>query len=82
VLRRAKRAKRAAVISDYYPVTCVVDGRTHAVHESEMVAGTGRYRARCRNVVWPGSMFSPPGPPCALCERFEPVIFVAWRPGR
>ncbi|WP_156935241.1 hypothetical protein [Pseudonocardia spinosispora] len=51
-------------------MTCLMDGRHHAVAEPYLVAGLaeGRYLAACGLRVTPGSMFSPPGRRCMSCH--------------
>ncbi|GAA5155862.1 hypothetical protein GCM10023321_30270 [Pseudonocardia eucalypti] len=58
------------------PMTCMLDGREHAVTELGFERRThGRYRALCGAWVCPGSLFSPPGQPCMAC-----VAVVASKP--
>ena len=53
------------------PVTCLTDGRSHAVAEGQLVAsgvdGGGHYRALCGHVVVAASLAEPDGHPCRAC---------------
>ena len=52
-------------------MTCVMDGREHAVTDAAFALGhqtrRGIYRARCGHDVAPRSLSTPPGPPCTEC---------------
>jgi hypothetical protein len=52
-------------------VTCISDGRSHAVRDSEIASSTsyqsGYYAAVCGHVVTPASMVAPDGEPCRVC---------------
>jgi hypothetical protein len=50
-------------------MTCVLDGREHAVREEEFAAGTahGRYRAACQRLLAPRALTAPPGTRCLIC---------------
>jgi putative ATP-grasp target RiPP len=52
-------------------MTCVMDGREHAVTDAAFALGQqtqrGIYRARCGHDVAPRSLSTPPGPPCTEC---------------
>ena len=54
-------------------VTCMSDGRAHAVRDSEIAAGTncqsGYYSAVCGHVVTPASMVAPDGEVCRVCAE-------------
>lgn len=54
-------------------LTCVNDGRTHAITSIEfehgLTAGTGRYRAACGTEVVAASLGSRPGPPLSRLRR-------------
>ena len=55
-------------------ITCIVDGRAHAVPDVQ-IAGPqadrrGRYVAVCGHVVTAASMTQPEGAPCPLCVAF------------
>ena len=52
-------------------MTCVGDGREHAVTEDNaclgLTLGAGTYEAVCARTVAPQSMTASPGPRCAAC---------------
>jgi len=50
-------------------MTCVGDGREHAISDSDFAAGvaTGLYRAVCDRVVMPRALAAPCGPRCLRC---------------
>jgi hypothetical protein len=52
-------------------VTCVADGRCHAVPDAEIAIGvthrSGRYSAVCGHVVIPAPMVAPDGEFCPAC---------------
>jgi hypothetical protein len=50
-------------------MTCVRDGREHAVLELDVAVGTsaGFYRAVCGHLVMPGALASPCGARCPAC---------------
>lgn len=52
-------------------VTCALDSRAHAVHDSQLATAleTGRYNALCGHVVAAAPMTEPDGLPCLLCEE-------------
>jgi hypothetical protein len=52
-------------------VTCSLDSRAHAVHDTQLFTGpeTGRYNALCGHLVSAASMTVPDGQPCLLCEE-------------
>ncbi|MCU1664412.1 MAG: hypothetical protein JWR58_4477 [Pseudonocardia sp.] len=54
-------------------VTCVSDGRAHAVPDSELAKGAaqpeGYYSAVCGHIVAAAPMAAPDGEPCALCAE-------------
>lgn len=54
-------------------VTCISDGRAHAVRDSEIAASSsyqsGYYSAICGHVVTPASMVEPDGEPCRACAE-------------
>jgi len=54
-------------------MTCVVDGREHAVTDDRACAGVerglGTYDAVCNRTVAPQSMTAAPGPRCPACCR-------------
>jgi hypothetical protein len=53
-------------------VTCVHDGQSHAVPDTEltsMTAGSGYYRAVCGHVVTAAPMVAPEGAPCPHCDE-------------
>jgi hypothetical protein len=54
-------------------VTCMSDGRAHAVRDSEIAQGTthrsGYYSAVCGHVVTPASMVAPDGELCRVCAE-------------
>jgi hypothetical protein len=53
-------------------VTCVHDGHSHAVPDTEltsMTAGSGYYRAVCGHVVTAAPMVAPEGDPCPHCDE-------------
>jgi hypothetical protein len=53
-------------------VTCVDDGHSHAVPDTEltsMTAGSGYYRAVCGHVVTAAPMVAPEGAPCRHCDE-------------
>ncbi|MGI5130221.1 hypothetical protein ACQEVB_25700 [Pseudonocardia sp. CA-107938] len=53
-------------------VTCVHDGHSHAVPDTEltsMTAGSGYYRAVCGHVVTAAPMVAPEGAPCRQCDE-------------
>lgn len=53
------------------PITCISDGLTHDVPDTELAAGAsqhnGTYLAVCGHVVAAAAMVEPDGEPCALC---------------
>ncbi|OLT10704.1 hypothetical protein BJF78_05165 [Pseudonocardia sp. CNS-139] len=54
-------------------VTCMADGRAHAVRDSEIAATSschsGYYSAVCGHVVTPASMVEPDGELCPGCAE-------------
>ena len=54
-------------------VTCIADGRAHAVRDTEIASSTsyrsGYYAAVCGHVVTPASMVAPDGEPCRVCAE-------------
>ena len=52
-------------------VTCISDGRAHAVRDTEIASSTsyqsGYYAAVCGHVVTPASMVAPDGELCRVC---------------
>jgi hypothetical protein len=68
-------ADREHALSDVQTitVTCTVDSRAHAVHDSQLAAAleTGRYNALCGHVVAAAPMAEPDGEPCLLCEALR-----------
>ena len=53
-------------------VTCVHDGHSHAVPDTEltsMTGGSGYYRAVCGHVVAAAPMVAPEGAPCPHCDE-------------
>lgn len=64
-------------------VTCVSDGHSHAVPDTELSAltsGSGFYRAVCGHVVTAAPMVAPEGMPCRQCDEAREVK--AARPSR
>lgn len=73
-------------------VTCLTDGRDHAVTDEEMAVGmtpardggTGDYRTLCGENIVPAPMVCEPRPPCHRCaDEARPVrrrVDVADRP--
>jgi hypothetical protein len=63
------RARRGPL--DTVAVTCVTDGRSHAVREVLLAAPPahlgGRHQAVCGHLVTPASLVAPDGKPCRLC---------------
>jgi len=53
-------------------VTCVTDGRSHAVPDSELTQGvahdSGYYSAVCGHMVAAAPMCAPDGEPCRSCS--------------
>ncbi len=54
-------------------VTCTLDSRAHAVHDSQLSTAleSGRYNALCGHVVAAAPMTEPDGQPCLLCEELR-----------
>lgn len=54
-------------------VTCSLDSRAHAVHDSQLATAldTGRYNALCGHLVSAAPMTEPDGQPCLLCEELR-----------
>lgn len=54
-------------------VTCIADGRAHAVRDTEIAANSsyqsGYYSAVCGHVVTPASMVAPDGELCQACAE-------------
>jgi hypothetical protein len=54
-------------------VTCVADGRSHAVPDAELAIGatqrSGHYSAVCGHVVTPAPMVAPDGELCRACAE-------------
>jgi hypothetical protein len=54
-------------------VTCIADGRAHAVRDTEIASSTsyqsGYYSAVCGHVVTPASMVAPDGELCRGCAE-------------
>ena len=52
-------------------VTCVADGRSHAVHDAELAIGatqrSGYYAAICGHLITPAPMVAPDGELCPTC---------------
>jgi hypothetical protein len=63
--------KRQAIVT--VPITCVSDGLTHDVPDTELAADAskrnGTYLAVCGHVVAAAAMVEPDGEPCALCAE-------------
>ncbi len=62
--------------STYIPtvsVTCSLDSRAHAVHDTQLSAGpeTGRFNALCGHLVSAAAMAEPDGQPCLPCEELR-----------
>lgn len=56
-------------------VTCLSDGRAHAVVDSEIAGGAshgGQYRAVCGHVITAAPMVEPDGKPCRQCVDARP----------
>lgn len=51
-------------------MTCLLDGKEHAVADREVVAGRerGRYLGVCGKLVTPGALSCPPGRRCLVCH--------------
>lgn len=66
---------RAQAASDVQTVivTCSVDSRAHAVHDTQLATATesGRYNALCGHIVAAVPMTEPDGAPCLLCEELR-----------
>ena len=63
-------------------MTCVGDGREHAIPDSDFAAGVaaGLYRAVCDRVVMPRALAAPCGPRCPRCvASLEPPVLGAQR---
>lgn len=57
-------------------VTCVQDGHSHAVPDTELTsdaASSGYYRAVCGHVVTAAPMVAPEGAPCRPCDDAREV---------
>jgi hypothetical protein len=54
-------------------VTCSLDSRAHAVHDTQMSWGpaTGRYNALCGHLVSAAPMTVPDGQPCMPCAELR-----------
>lgn len=54
-------------------VTCTLDSRAHAVHDTQLATATecGRYNALCGHMVAAAPMTEPEGEPCVLCEELR-----------
>ncbi|GEL18315.1 hypothetical protein [Pseudonocardia asaccharolytica] len=52
-------------------VTCCIDDRSHEVLDTELVVGSGYYRALCGHVITAASMTSPDGVPCSECSQLR-----------
>jgi hypothetical protein len=54
-------------------VTCALDSRAHAVHDTQLATAleSGRYNALCGHVVSAAPMTEPDGRPCLLCEELR-----------
>lgn len=56
-------------------VTCVADGRSHAVPDGELAIGAsrrgGQYAAVCGHVVIPAPMVAPDGELCRACAEHD-----------
>jgi hypothetical protein len=54
-------------------VTCIADGRAHAVRDTEIASSTsyqsGYYSAVCGHTVTPASMVAPDGELCRVCAE-------------
>jgi hypothetical protein len=54
-------------------MTCISDGRAHAVRDTEIASSTsyqsGYYAAVCGHVVTPASMAAPDGELCRVCAE-------------
>jgi hypothetical protein len=54
-------------------VTCVSDGRSHAVLDAELAVGSlqrsGHYSAVCGHVITPAPMVAPDGELCPTCAE-------------
>jgi hypothetical protein len=69
---RASSSRRGDITT--VAITCIVDGRAHAVPDVQ-IAGPqadrqGRYVAVCGHVVTAAPMVEPEGMPCPLCAAF------------
>lgn len=57
-------------------VTCLSDGRAHAVLDAELAgpaACSGYYKAVCGHLVTPAPMVEPEGDPCRQCSDAGPA---------
>jgi hypothetical protein len=58
-----------------FSVTCVTDGRAHAVPDSELAQGvahnSGYYSAVCGHTVAAAPMCAPDGEPCRSCGELR-----------
>jgi hypothetical protein len=54
-------------------VTCTLDSRAHAVHDSQLATAleSGRYNALCGHIVTAAPLTEPDGLPCLLCEEMR-----------
>lgn len=56
-------------------VTCVADGRCHAVPDAELAIGvterSGHYAAVCGHMITPAPMVAPDGEACRACAEHD-----------
>lgn len=69
-----------------FSVTCVTDGRAHAVPDSELAQGvahdSGYYSAVCGHMVAAAPMCAPDGEPCPSCNAAWDAHRANRRPAR
>jgi hypothetical protein len=69
------RANPEPALSDVQTVTvtCALDSRAHAVHDTQLANAveSGRYNALCGHIVAAAPMTEPDGQPCLLCDALR-----------
>ena len=64
-VRRTGRPRPA--VRTTVSITCLSDGRAHAVPDEQIAAAQGRYQALCGHWVTAASLVEPDGAPCPAC---------------
>jgi hypothetical protein len=70
---RAGTAETVRSTCNTVSMTCISDGRAHAVRDTEIASGagyqSGHFAAVCGHIVTPASMVAPDGELCRACAE-------------